>query len=599
MISSKNRTRVSRRAILFGLILNPIFTIVNSYFGINFGLGFSYTLIVLMLVYFIFHKRGGSSPDEALTVLISSTGFFMAWTLAIAVYIEAYDPNADLPNWFVPPKEVLYNGSMFDKAWFVPILVHFFITFTAIFLGVVLAYAVHELVLRDRRLTFPYAKVNAVLINTFFEKGGKIKLLATWIFFGFLLTLTQYLLKLFGLETLEYDFTKKLPYGYSFGILVNLSIVAISYIIDPPLTLTILFGGIFYYFLIAPIFVKEGYFQPADNAYDYYFNMLFQFSLSPGLGAFILSAPIIFALKWFKSKFNKEDKLTKRVPVNEDTREFEANLINFAKEIYKKFVERRMLGLSYIFLLAVFTIFAVVFKIFYPLQIYATILLCLLFLVPIAIIYLYILVRMMGEVGITFGSHRLIMYNGLIFASGYRGYLGQIAYPLADPWMGSALIYWFKIGEETKTDKFSIIVSFFIRLIPVYLISVIFLLATWYYIGIPSKLMPSISIIQYYAIIRVFASGRLGTLLNPIHFILGGLISGLLSAFTPISPIGIGLILMLPSTYIVPFGVGGLIRLLTDKKFGREWYEKKGQYIASGFLMGSVLTQIIMSILIL
>ena len=206
---------------------------------------------------------------------------------------------------------------------------------------------------------------------------------------------------------------------------------------------------------------------------------------------------------------------------------------------------------------------------------------------------------MMGEVGMTFGAHRLVMYQGVLYTANYRGYLGYLAYPLSNPWMASALLYWYKISDLTKTGKKPIIISFIIRLIPVYIVSVLFLLAMWYSVGIPSQTMPAISIIQSYAIIKTFATAGFGTFLDPTTFILGGLIAGVLGAFTPISPIGIALALFLPSTYIIPFGLGGILRLYTDKKYGKKWYDDKGQYISSGFVMGAILTQIVMSILFL
>ncbi|MGQ4891619.1 MAG: OPT/YSL family transporter [Candidatus Njordarchaeia archaeon] len=598
----------TKRAILLGLLLNIVFTLVNSYLGINFGLGFSYTLITLMFVYVIFHKRNGSSPSEALIALISSTGFFMLNILALAAFIQVREPNSDLPTWFVPSKDVLINGSPFSPEWIVPLLVHAFITFSAIGLGLVISLAVSELVLKDKKLTFPYAKVTAVLIKSFFEKENKIRLLIIWILIGFLATFIQYLLKFFGIETLDLDFTNSLPYGTSFGIMVNLGVMAISYIIDPAMTITLLAGGIIYYLFIAPYFVKMGFFQPAPNAYDYYMNMLFQFSLSPGLGAFILSTPIIMVLKLLRRKkpseraetqIEDEKRESNSINLENEEEHAEANLVNFVKELFRNLIGNKVLGLTYISLITAFILFVALFNIFAPLNMGLAIALSIMFLIPIGILDSFILIRMMGEVGMTFGVYRLVLYEGVIYTSGYRKYLGYLAYPISDPWMSSSLIYWFKIGEETNTGKKPILITFIIRLFVVYIISALFFLVAWYSFKIPSQIMPAISIIQWYAVVKIFVTGGSGTFLNLNTFLLGGVITGLICAFTPISPIGIALIMFLPPTYIIPLGIGGLLRYYTDKKYGKEWYDEKGQYIASGFLMGSILTQIILGILIL
>ena len=602
--------KISLRAVILGLLLNTVFTVVNSYLGINFGLGFSYTLITLMFVYVLFHKRGGSSPSEALIAILASTGFFMVGILAVASYIQAYEPNSNLPSWFVPPRDVLLNGSMFDGAWIVPILVHFFITFSAISLGLLISLSVADLVMEDKRLKFPFAKVTSIVIKTFFEKETRISLILKWILIGFALTLIQNLLKVFGIETLNLDFTPILPYGYSFGIFLNLGIIAISYIIEPSMTLTLLIAGMIYYFLIAPQLVKYGVFEPSNNAYGYYMNMLFQFSISPGLGAFILSAPIILIVRVLKTRLRKlETKVSREgSDVNaegeskglnvEGYGSREANLMNFIAEMFTNFVKNPLMGLLYFGLVSAYLVFVVVFGIFNPLPMYMAVLLGILFLIPIGIIDCFILIRMMGEIGMTFGAHRLAMYEGVIYTSGYRGYLGYLAYPVSDPWMSSSLIYWFKIGEDVGAERRHILIVFIIRLIVVYFLSVLFFLFAWYTYGIPSEFMPSISIIQWFAIVKIFVSGGASTLFNPLSFLVGGIIAGILGALTPVSPIGIALTLFLPSTYIIPLGLGGVFRVYTDRKYGKKWYDEKGQYIATGFFMGSILTQIFFSILI-
>ncbi len=588
---------ISSRALILGLLLNIVFTILNSYLGINFGMGFGYGLITLLLVYLLFHKRNGSSKEEATIAILASTGYFMTWSLAIAMYIRVHDPDNNLPKWFVPSREVLLHGSMFSSEWIIPILVHFFLAFTAISLGLIIALATADVVLRDKRMTFPYARVTAVLIDTFFAEDKRVRIVAIWLLLGFLITLVQYIAKGFGFETLSYDFTIMLPYGYSFGVLINLGIMAVSYIIDPSMTLTLLFVGLLYYFIIAPYLVRLGFFPPADNVNEYYMNMLFNFSLSPGLGAFILSGPVIMVIKLVMSKLKREKKVT--TVAEEKDAEMRVNLVNFTKTILSNFRDHKILGLSYVFLVIVYIVFVVALKVFYPLDVLTSVLLTLLFLFPIAIVDIFILIKMRGELGMSFGAHRLVMYEGVIYAMNYRGYLGYLAYPISDPWMSSSLIYWYKLGELTNTDRKAILITFIIRLIPVYVISTLFLLAMWYTVGIPSEIMPAISIIQSYAIVKLFATAGFGTFLNPTTFILGGLIAGLLGAFTPISPIGIALVLFLPSSYIIPFGVGGLLRFYTDRKYGKKWYQEKGQYIASGFTMGALLTQIALSLLLL
>jgi len=104
-------------------------------------------------------------------------------------------------------------------------------------------------------------------------------------------------------------------------------------------------------------------------------------------------------------------------------------------------------------------------------------------------------------------------------------------------------------------------------------------------------MFPAVGLIQSYAVLKIFAERTVQGVLDPRTFIIGGIVGGVLGALTPISPMGIALALLLPPSYILPFGLGGIIRIYTDKKYGKKWFEEKGQLIATGFIAGAIITQ--------
>jgi uncharacterized oligopeptide transporter (OPT) family protein len=55
--------------------------------------------------------------------------------------------------------------------------------------------------------------------------------------------------------------------------------------------------------------------------------------------------------------------------------------------------------------------------------------------------------------------------------------------------------------------------------------------------------------------------------------------------------------MLLPPHYIVPFGVGGIVRWYTDRRFGKEFFEEKGRLIVTGLMASSLIVQVIMTIL--
>ena len=84
----------------------------------------------------------------------------------------------------------------------------------------------------------------------------------------------------------------------------------------------------------------------------------------------------------------------------------------------------------------------------------------------------------------------------------------------------------------------------------------------------------------------------------PVTFLGGGVIGALLESFTSVSFIGLALGMLLPPFYGIPFGIGGIVRLYTDRKYGKEFFKEKGMLAASGLIAGGIITQVIMSIVL-
>ena len=95
----------------------------------------------------------------------------------------------------------------------------------------------------------------------------------------------------------------------------------------------------------------------------------------------------------------------------------------------------------------------------------------------------------------------------------------------------------------------------------------------------------------------MLATGDISTVLNPYTFLAGGVIGALLEVFTPISMMGLGLGLLLPPHYIVPFGIGGIARILTTRKYGDEFYKERGRLIVTGLMTSSLIVQVLMTVL--
>ena len=585
----KSKVEITKRGLILSSFLNVLYTLINSYLGLNFGIGLGFSLVTILLAYTLFHVvMDGTSKQEITTIVVASSGFTAWWIIATSIYIRIIEPESNLPTWLAPSLKVLVKGNMFSPEWIVPIFVNIFLIIIPSLLGLIVGLAVADVVLKNKRMIFPFQQITGMTIKTCVDKGKSVKFLFMWMCIGVFLTFLQYLLAILGLETISIDWTPNLPEGYAFGFMVNLAIIGVSYIIHPSLSLTLLVAGLVTYFILAPIAVKIGLFTPAKTGMEFYMNMLFQFSLSPALGIFLLSGIVILLIKKVKFK-GKNGKNSNEIP--------SLSITDYTKAFIIKLKNDKHLGITYTSLILILITFTMFMGVFNPISNVTAIILSFFLIAPIGMIDSFIIVKMAGEAGITMGGQRIIFYQVPVAALGGKGYTPYIAYPATSPWSTSAILGYFKIGEITETSRKSILKAYFFSYIPGIITSVLFILVAWYYIGFPSEMFPAVGLIQSYAVLKIFAERTVQGVLDPRTFIIGGIVGGILGALTPVSPMGIALALLLPPSYILPFGLGGIIRVYTDKKYGKKWFEERGQLIATGFIAGAIITQIIMAIL--
>ncbi|MFX1562849.1 MAG: OPT/YSL family transporter, partial [Promethearchaeota archaeon] len=553
------------RGICLAIILNILYTLINAYLGMNFGIGMGFSIITVLAAYTLFqYFGGGTNRQELTTTMVASTGFTIYYTISISIYIQAYVPGANLPFWLVPSYDILMTGSPFHPAWFIPICFHLGFVLTSTMLGFITALAVSDLVLSRKKVTFPFYLASGVTINTCLETDQKSRFMFQWLGIGIILTLTQYFINLlvmpFGLTAVSWDFTPLLPTGFALGFMLNISLMAVSYIIDPRLSLTMLFAGIINYLVLSPILTTYGIITPGITGMDHYFNLLFQFSLSPALGIMLISGIIILGIQ----------KLRKNAKANEKSNPNVSDALGFGeytKRLFTGLRKKPKLLAAFLSIIGIFIIIVSILNIFSPFPIWISVPLTLILLVGVAIIDVFILIKFVGEAGIGIGVQRLAFYEIPLATSGLYGYVPFLAYPAINPWTTTDTIGNLKIGQLTKTPKKPLLVAQLLKILPGSITSVVFVLAAWYFIGFPSETFPAIGVLQGFAIVSLFATRSLGTSFNLVTFFLGGIIVGLLAAFQPVSYVGAALALFLPPSYFIPFSFGGFLRLYTQKKY--------------------------------
>jgi uncharacterized oligopeptide transporter (OPT) family protein len=607
---------LTTRGIALAIVLNIVYTTINAYLGMNFGFGLGFGIITVLTAYTLFQvMRGNSSRQELTTTMIASTGFVVYWVLSVSIYVQAYTLFT-LPWWLAPPQEVLLSGSALDPRWIPPIIFHLGWVILATFLGFIAALAVVDYVQTRKQTKFPFYLASGVTIDTCMQTGQRSRFMFWALGIGILITVIQYwgdaLLQPFGLSTISLDLTPLLPPGFALGFLWNISLMAISFIIDSKISITLLFAGLITYLVISPILVAQGLVAPGVTGMDMYFNLLFAYTISPALGIMLLSGIVAFLVVRLRTRIRppKQEKesdagspaIGKNQPLDVDQPDIEetgnVGFGDYAKTFIFGLVRNRRLGLAYLIITSIFVTIVVSLNVFSPFPSWIAILISLLLLLPVALIDTFVMVKFVGEAGIGMGAQRLAFYEIPLAVVRLEGYVPFMAYAAINPFTTTDTLGNMKIGSMTKTPRRSILIAQLLKIFPGAITSVIFVLAAWYLIGFPSETFPAVGVLQGYAIVSIFATGGMGGGFDILSFLVAGGLVGVLAVFTPIAPLGVALAMFLPPSYFIPFSIGGFLRLYTNRKYGKEWFSKRGQVIAVGFIAGAAITQVIVAFMV-
>ena len=585
---------LTARGLLLGSLLSIVYTSVNAFLAINFGISLGFGIITILLAYLLFQRVLGSSSrsEIACTFLLSGGGTGVAVLLGFLIFLRERLPSAQLPAWLVPPPTVIARKELVSAAWLPPLATILFLTVASMLFGYIYALAVGDLMLRDERMVFPMHTILGTLINTCYEQTHLLKRVAHFIALGFLVTFVQYILRLVGVNVISIDLTPVLPEGLCFGVFLSLGFLAIGYIISARVALSLFISSLATYLVAAPILVHVGGVTSARSMMSFYTNLLYGFTLSPGVGMMILSGMLVALIQLLRRRRRNGGNGISASSVT---------YWQLYKALFLRILRSRSLAAAFISLLSATVLVSAWLNFFDPYPPILSAVFTLLFVLFFGFLDFVIIAKMCGEAGITTGVHQMVLYDVPILLSGYQGYTAYQAQRLVThftAWEASDLVGWIKVREKIGLGVKTILKSVFISRILSILISIVFVLLAWKYVGFGNEIFPSISFIQMLPILRMFAERRMQGIIDPISFLLGGALGTLLESFTPASFMGVALGMMLPPSYGVPIGIGGLIRLITDRKYGPQLFREKGMVIATGLVAGSLLTQVLMSIFI-
>ena len=589
---------IKSRAILLGIILAILFSAVNGYLSINLGMSFGYGAVAVLLAYSLFHRLGGGSCRRELSfVLISSVSTMGIYqSLALVIYMLQTETDVSFPFWMGPPKEAVLAGSLDLGYWITPITMLVATYAMTIVVGVIFTYLLKDEFIGSDRMIWPNNAANASLVDACVTGGGSARLVGVAALIGFTVTLLQNLPSFWGYDLTMVDLSGLLPKGALFAVSLSVAFAAIGYMINVKTSLSLMAAGLVTNLLVAPYLLSIGFIEYSPDIMAYYNELLFNFSIGPALGVLLLGGILLSVFVLVKTRLSKASGSQ-----SPDAGQTLGYLV-----LYKILIKRLLSNRKY--LLIVLSIACVNLGLvwflnpFSPMpRAYALLITAYIFFIG-SFIEFVLIAKMAGETGMSMGVMSIFLYDVPIFGTGYRDYPGYWSYPFfrPSPWVSSGILPYLKYREQYEVSWWDVMKAKLVGWIPTMFFSIGFTLVLWKYVGFGTPMMPAVSLIQSKVYLTMMATGGfVGTTggIFPITFVAGGIIGALLEVFTPISMMGLGMGMLLPPHYIVPFGLGGIIRWYTDRRYGKEFYGEKGRLIVTGLMASSLIVQVVMTVL--
>ena len=592
-VETEGEGKVNGRAILLGVLLALLFSAINGYLSINIGMNFGYGTVSVIMAYSLFHKLGGGSCRKELSfVLISSASTLgLYYGLATVIYMLQTDSSLSFPIWMAPPSEAIAQGSLELRYWITPITFLVVTTLLTLAAGLVFTYILREEFIRSERMIWPNAAANASLVDACIEGGGSARLVGLAALIGLAITFLQNVPSFWGYDLTTIDFTRYMPKGSLFAIALSLGFASIGYMISYKTSLSLMAAGLLTNLVIAPYLVSKGMVEYSPNLMEFYQSLLFGFTISPALGVLLLGGILLSIFFLLKRSLSKAP--------STEAGDGSLGYVNLYKVLIRGLLSDKRC------LIAILGIMAVLFSMvwflnpFSPLPRTSSMLIVAYMFFVGSFIEFVIICKMSGEIGMSMGVMSTFLYDVPIFGTGYRGFPGFWSYPYfrPSPWVSNGILPYLKYRDEFDLSWREIIKAKIVGWVPTLLFSVVYTLLLWRYVGFGTAMMPSLQLIQSKVYLTMLATGDITGTINPWTFLGGGVLGALLEVFTPLSMMGIAMGMLLPPHYIVPFGVGGIVRWYTDRRFGKEFFEEKGRLIVTGLMASSLIVQVIMTIL--
>ncbi|MHA2226716.1 MAG: OPT/YSL family transporter [Candidatus Hodarchaeales archaeon] len=605
----KTKVKLALISVILGLTLNWISLFLRITLGfLSIGISVFFVLLIAKVL------LGNQATRQNLAIVSIAYGATTAAEASIGLLFliwlsenaQFFGSSGVFPSWLLPSADILASKTLFSTEWLVPLAVHFFIMLIPGFAGIILGlYLKRRYLDDDHKYPFPSVAQRSQMVDVLVtNQSDKVRLFRRFLIIGFG----------FAFVTLFFpviDFSQPQNgwiLGLSLGV-IGVALFAIGFIVNNwKITVTASISSLVVYVVLSPFIVKESYLEAVSNGlagqtyFDFYTFALQAIFMSFIVG-FLLSATIISPLVW---KFGKKifhnifgignNKEADSVEENNQMNETDANEIDQNEETASKSLLTRLHSIQFsrkdvYFLLIFSTIYFLSVLFVYFTRILGD------NLVIIGIVMFWILVVGSIVIGIITSdsiaktsaamSPPFIFDVIPLFLAGARGFVPYIAIPQAEVGETTSIVVNSKFSKQQGLSTKAMVVAYLMGYLPAILTTPFFALLLWRSFGIGTPLLPAPAFPIQAMLIAPFAAGSIDAVLNFIEVLLG-----IVAAIIAGPGLGIGLAfgMFFPPHMALTIGMGGLTRILANKRFNKDWVQDKGTTAATAISVGASLT---------
>ncbi|MHA2297051.1 MAG: OPT/YSL family transporter [Candidatus Hodarchaeales archaeon] len=623
---TRTKIKIALISIGLGLTLNWISLFLSITLGLL-SIGISVFIVLLIAKIFL----GNQATRQNLAIISIAYGataaaeasvglLFLIW---LSMNASSFGLSGNFPSWLLPSPEVLASKTLFSPEWLVPLAVHYFLMIIPGFAGIIMGlYLKNRYIHDDEKYPWPgIVQRNKMIDVLVVNQSDKVKLFRNFLIAGFVFAFITLFIPVI-------DFSRPRE-GWIIGLTlgaIGVALFAVGFIVGNwKITVTSGISSIAVYVLLSPFLAKQSYLEAVENGsvgtsyFDFYTFALQDVYMSFIIG-FLLSTVLISPIIWKMMKkirnifigerkvitdVANEKETTESNPETQVTTETGSNSATPTKGKITNTFASKLLSFRFSKKNLVFISFYTMIYVLSVLFVYYTGMLGDNLLI-IAVVMFWILIVASLVLGIITAESMAKTATAVmppfifdlipLFLAGARGFVPYLATPKSEAGETMSIVRNAKFSSVQGVSTKTMLGAYLTGYIPAIITTPFFALLLFVTLGIGTNQLPAPGFPIQAMLIAPFAAGSIEAVLNIAELLLGMLLA---IVMIPGTGIGLAIGMFFPPHMALAISLGGILRMVMDKKFGKDRVKDKGTTAATAVSVGASLTIPIMIVLAL